>query len=142
MATFSLKSRSLFVRNIIFERKFAVTKSPLQQAAERYLLFPQKTEKHNVKYFKMELDLDKVKFVNTNGEISVNVKIEIPKKLYKYYSIDKNSNSSMKNSSLFFSQAHLLNDVMDGNFSLWNLNEYIEKYKRETKNTKKHKYTL
>lgn len=83
----------------------------------------------------MELDLDKVKFLNINGEISVNVKIEIPEKLYKYYSIDKNSNSSMKNSSLFFSHAHLLNDVMDGNFSLWNLNEYIEKYKRETKNT-------
>ena len=35
MATFSLKSRLLFARNIIFERKFAVTKSPLQQAAER-----------------------------------------------------------------------------------------------------------
>lgn len=83
----------------------------------------------------MELELDKVKFINTNGEISVNVKTEIPKKLYKYYSIDKNSNSSMKNSSLFFSHAHLLNDVMDGNFSLWNLNEYIEKYKRETKTT-------
>lgn len=82
----------------------------------------------------IELDLDKVKFINTNGEISVNVKIDFPNKLYKYYSIDKNSNSSMKNSSLFFSHAHLLNDVMDGNFSLWNLNEYIEKYKRETKN--------
>ena len=35
MANFSLKLRSLFARNIIFERKFAVTKSPLQQAAER-----------------------------------------------------------------------------------------------------------
>ena len=32
----------------------------------------------------MELELDKVKFINTNGEISVDVKIEIPKKLYKY----------------------------------------------------------
>lgn len=83
----------------------------------------------------MELDLDKVSFVNSNGEISVKLKIEVPKKLYKYYSVDKNSNSSMNNSSLFFSHAHLLNDVMDGNFSLWNLNEYIEKYKRETKNT-------
>ena len=38
MATFSLKSRLLFARNIIFERKFAVTKSPLQQAAERCVL--------------------------------------------------------------------------------------------------------
>jgi DNA repair exonuclease SbcCD ATPase subunit len=38
-------------------------------------------------------------------------------------------NSSLKNSSLFFSHAHLLNDVMDGNLSLWNLNEYIEKLK-------------
>ena len=27
----------------------------------------------------MELDLDKVKFINTNGEISVNVKIDFPK---------------------------------------------------------------
>jgi hypothetical protein len=83
----------------------------------------------------IELDLEKVKFINTNGEITVNVKIDSPNKLYKFYSIDKNSNSSMKNSSLFFSHAHLLNDVMDGNFSLWNLNEYSEKYKRETKNT-------
>ncbi|MCB6062559.1 DUF2971 domain-containing protein [Flavobacterium psychrophilum] len=83
----------------------------------------------------MELDLNKVKFTNANGEISVNVKIDFPENLYKYYCIDKNSNSSLKNSSLFFSHAHLLNDVMDGNFSLWNLDEHIEKYKRETKNT-------
>ena len=83
----------------------------------------------------IELDLDKVKFINANGEISVNIKIDFPENLYKYYSIDKNSNSSLKNSSLFFSHAHLLNDIMDGNLSLWNLSEYIKKYKRETKNT-------
>src|SRR5690606_5120673 len=51
------------------------------------------------------------------------------------YSLDNKSNSSMKNCSLFFSHAHLLNDVMDGNFSLWNLNKYIEKYKKDTKST-------
>lgn len=83
----------------------------------------------------MELDLDKVKFINTNGDISVNIKVDIPIKLYKYYCIDKNSNSSMENSSLFFSHAHLLNDVMDGNFSLWNLKNYIQKYKKDTNNS-------
>ena len=35
IANFVVKSRLLFARNVIFERKFAVTKSPLQQAAER-----------------------------------------------------------------------------------------------------------
>ena len=54
----------------------------------------------------MELDLDKVKFTNTNGEVSVKVKIDFPKKLYKYYSIDKNSNYSLKKRSLFFSHAN------------------------------------
>ena len=38
MANFSLNSHSFFARNIIFERKLAVTKSPLQQAAERYVI--------------------------------------------------------------------------------------------------------
>lgn len=83
----------------------------------------------------IELDLETITFINSDGEISVNVKKKIPEKLYKYYSLDKNSNSSMKNSSLFFSHAHLLNDVMDGNFSLWNLNKYIEKYKKDTNST-------
>ena len=82
----------------------------------------------------IELDLKFATFINSDGEISVNVKKEFPEKLYKYYSINEYSNSSMKNSSLFFSHAHLLNDVMDGNFSLWDLNDYILKYKKDTNN--------
>ena len=37
MATFSLKSRSLFARNCILATNKQFTKSPLQQAADRYL---------------------------------------------------------------------------------------------------------
>ena len=48
MATFSLNSRSLFARNCILATNKQFTKSPLQQAAARYVI-PLKTAPHKMK---------------------------------------------------------------------------------------------
>lgn len=63
--------------------------------------------------------------------IQTNVIIEVPKKLYKYYSLSDYSLKGLKNNTLYFSHANLLNDVMDGNFMLWNMKEFIIQYKKE-----------
>lgn len=73
------------------------------------------------------LDLDNVRFTNNNGVVDVNIKIPAPKNLYKYYSLNKNSISGLENSTIFFSQANLLNDILEGNFELlWD----FEKFKK------------
>ena len=80
-----------------------------------------------------KLDLENVTFTNNSGEISVEIKKDIPEKFYKYYSLNRRSNQVLENVSLFFSHAYLVNDLMDGNFMLWNLEEFIEKYSNDTK---------
>jgi hypothetical protein len=66
-----------------------------------------------------------------NKNIEVNIKTEVPKKLYKYYSLSNYSLKGLKNNTLYFSHANLLNDVMDGNFMLWNMEEFIIQYKND-----------
>lgn len=80
-----------------------------------------------------KLDLENVIFTNNSGEISVEIKKDLPEKFYKYYCLSKKSNQILENVSLFFSHAYLVNDLMDGNFMLWNLEEFIEKYRNDTK---------
>jgi len=71
------------------------------------------------------LNLKNVSFTNNNGKIEVNNKIKIPVNLYKYYSLNKNNINCIKNSTLFFSQANLLNDILEGDFEkLWNFESF------------------
>ncbi len=73
------------------------------------------------------LDLNNVRFTNISGVVDVDIKIPTPKNLYKYYSLNKNSVSGLENSTMFFSQANLLNDILEGNFEiLWD----FEKFKK------------
>lgn len=89
------------------------------------------------------LDLENAKFINDGNKINIDLKIKVPEKLYKYYSISNNSINSIKNGTLYFSHAHLLNDIMDGNFMLWDTKEFITEYKkeREIKGTNDHEFS-
>lgn len=78
------------------------------------------------------LDLKKAKFSNIDGIINIELKKKIPKKLYKYYSLNEKSKENLKNNTLFFTHPHLLNDLMDGNFMLWNIDELIKSYMEDT----------
>lgn len=79
------------------------------------------------------LELDNATFTQTDEHIEIknSEDILIPKKLYKYYSIKNHSTKSLINSTLYFSHAHLLNDVMDGNFMLWNIDNFVNNFIKE-----------
>lgn len=68
---------------------------------------------------------------NNSKNIEINVNLDEPKKLYKYYSLSDYSLKGLKKSTLYFSHSNLLNDVMDGNFMLWDMTKFIEKYKKD-----------
>jgi len=71
------------------------------------------------------LKLSNATFTQTNGRIKVDFDKQIPKTLYKYYSVTNYAIEGLKNKTLYFSHAHLLNDVMDGNFMLWDVKKFI-----------------
>ncbi|MDI9310253.1 MAG: DUF2971 domain-containing protein [Limnohabitans sp.] len=82
------------------------------------------------------LNLVKAKFTfeekTTNVTIDICKNVDFPEKLYKYYSLSDYSLKALKNSTIYFSHAHLLNDVMDGNFSLWNMENFIIHHQKIT----------
>src|SRR5690606_5125349 len=53
-------------------------------------------------------------------------------KLYKYYSLSERTIKSFDDNTVYFSHGHLLNDIMDGNFMLWDLSRFILKFRDET----------
>lgn len=74
------------------------------------------------------LKLNNAIFTQTNGRITVDFDKQIPKTLYKYYSVSHHAITGLKNKTLYFSHAHLLNDVMDGNFMLWDVEKFIANF--------------
>ncbi|MBF6652721.1 hypothetical protein C3B47_07400 [Flavobacterium columnare] len=82
------------------------------------------------------LNLVKAKFTfeekTTNVTIDICKNVAFPEKLYKYYSLSDYTLKGLKNSTIYFSHAHLLNDVMDGNFSLWNMENFIIHHQKIT----------
>jgi hypothetical protein len=83
----------------------------------------------------LPLNLENAKFTHKgNKNIEINIKTEVPKKLYKYYSLSDYSLNGLKNNTLYFSHSHLLNDVMDGNFMLWNFDAFLKEFHKETNN--------
>jgi hypothetical protein len=71
------------------------------------------------------------KFTDSLGQIEVNTYLDEPEKLYKYYSLSDYSLKSLKKNTIYFSHANLLNDVMDGNFMLWDMNDFIKQYNED-----------
>ncbi|MHA8101347.1 DUF2971 domain-containing protein [Aquirufa nivalisilvae] len=84
----------------------------------------------------LTLDLENATFTQkeiNDFEIDIKIKIDVPQKLYKYYSLSDYSLKGLKNNTLYFSHANLLNDVMDGNFMLWDMEDFITQYKKDRK---------
>ena len=81
----------------------------------------------------LQLQLENANFINKKNikKIEIDIKLDIPKKLYKYYSLSNYSLKGLKNSTIYFSHPHLLNDVMDGNFMLWNFTDFLKNFKKE-----------
>ncbi len=79
----------------------------------------------------MEIELQKFKIKIDSyrkPNIELNDDILPPKLLYKYYSLNNNSLTSLSNITLHFSHMYNMNDVMDGNFLIWEIDNFIEKY--------------
>jgi thiol-disulfide isomerase/thioredoxin len=71
------------------------------------------------------LKLENATFNQMKGNIKIEFSKEIPNRLYKYYSVSNYAIKGLKNKTLYFSHAHLLNDVMDGNFMLWDVKKFV-----------------
>lgn len=76
----------------------------------------------------MKVDLQKFSLINQNGnfQIEMNPEIEIPKSLYKYYYLNKNSLNVLKENYLHFAHSFTMNDIMDGNFLLWDTESFVD----------------
>lgn len=74
---------------------------------------------------KKRLKLENATFNQSKGNIKIELSEKIPNRLYKYYSVSKYAINGLKNKTLYFSHVHLLNDVMDGNFMLWDVKKFI-----------------
>lgn len=77
---------------------------------------------------------NKILKFNEEDEIEVIPKIKIPKKLYKYYSVNNNSLNSLIDKKVHFSHPYTLNDLMDGNFQLLDLDDIYKNYISRAKN--------
>lgn len=81
------------------------------------------------------LDLENVQFSLEKDKVHTTLKKTIPEFLYKYYSLSSpNGQKSLHDGTLFFSHPHHLNDVMDGSFLLWDLDQFSQNYHNETQN--------
>jgi len=66
-----------------------------------------------------EKELDKAIISNDGkGHKEIKSKLDVPDKLYKYYTLNGNSASSLENETIHLSHPFTLNDVLDGNFAL------------------------
>jgi hypothetical protein len=80
----------------------------------------------------MNLPLDRKIFSLQNKDLEVKVNEPLPDRLYKYFSINKNSIENFITSKVHFSNPFKLNDIMEGSSLLWNLDSFIDEYRIET----------
>lgn len=91
----------------------------------------------------MKIDsYNKILKFSKKNEVQVTSKIELPKKLYKYSTISKNSLENLVDRKVHFSHPYNLNDIMDGNFQLLNLEDSYKKYiaRTQDKNVSIHSF--
>lgn len=80
----------------------------------------------------MKLNLQKITLEN-DGILSINLKpeINVPNSLYKYYYLNENSIDVIKNNTLHFSHSFNMNDLMDGSFLVWDVEEMVSDYMKK-----------
>lgn len=81
----------------------------------------------------MKINLNKISIesIERNVKISLNKDIEIPELTYKYYYFNSNSLNSIKNETIHFGHSFTMNDLMDGNFLLWDFEDFLLDYMKE-----------
>lgn len=77
-----------------------------------------------------QLNLKNVKLTNNGKHIEVDIKLEVPKKLYKFYALNDYNVKGVENGTIFFSPNNLLNDILEGNFELlWSFENLLKNEK-------------
>lgn len=81
----------------------------------------------------MKIDLDKISIEVEDQKVNIKINdgIQIPQTLYKYYSLSYRSVESLKNQTIHFGHAFSMNDLMDGNFLLWDFDSFLDTFMYE-----------
>lgn len=81
----------------------------------------------------MKKNLDKISIesIDRDVRIRINDDIKIPELTYKYYYFNSNSLNSIKNETIHFGHSFTMNDLMDGNFLLWDFEDFLLDYMKE-----------
>ncbi|MBH1959939.1 MAG: DUF2971 domain-containing protein [Flavobacteriia bacterium] len=81
----------------------------------------------------MKINLEKISIEveDKKLDIKINDGIELPKSLYKYYSLSYRAVESLENHTVHFGHAFSMNDLMDGNFLLWDFNRFLDTFMYE-----------
>lgn len=81
----------------------------------------------------MKIQLDKISIESKDQDVKIviNDDIKIPDLTYKYYHFNSNSLNSIKNETAHFGHSYTMNDLMDGNFLLWDFEEFLVDYLKE-----------
>ncbi|MGH1516586.1 DUF2971 domain-containing protein [Chryseobacterium sp. JK1] len=81
----------------------------------------------------MKTNFEKISIetIDKNVNIKINDNIEIPQTLYKYYVLSHFAVESLENSTVHFGHSYRMNDLMDGNFLLWDFDGFLDTYMHE-----------
>ena len=80
----------------------------------------------------MKLKLQKITLENDGiFSIKLDPEVNFPDTLYKYYYLNKNSIDVIKNNTLHFSHSFNMNDLMDGSFLIWDIEEMVADYMKK-----------
>lgn len=77
---------------------------------------------------KIELEKISIETVDQTVNIKINEDIKLPETLYKYYSLSGRAIESLENKTIHFGHAFSMNDLMDGNFLLWDFDSFLETF--------------
>lgn len=80
---------------------------------------------------KIELEKISIEAEDQKVNIKINDDIELPENLYKYYSLSSRAVESLENKTIHFGHAFSMNDLMDGNFLLWDFNSFLDTFMYE-----------
>lgn len=92
----------------------------------------------------MKINLEKISIEveDKKLDIKINDDIQLPKTLYKYYSLSYRAIESLENKTIHFGHAFSMNDLMDGNFLLWDFDSFLDTFMYEMQIPRKAKAEL
>ena len=88
----------------------------------------------NLKNLRKEIEADNKTIYYEGKDARISLKVDIPKKLYKYYSLTNNALNNLISRKVHFSHPYTFNDIMDGSFMVWDYKNLYEDYCRESAN--------